>query len=126
MIKLISTKDAPAAIGSYSQAIIANKLIFCSGQIGIDPTTGNLVDGLEKQATQVLNNLKAVLDQAGSGLHKVVKTTVFLKNINDFPKMNEIYGEFFGNHKPARATVEVSNLPKGALVEIEAIAIISK
>ncbi len=122
-MKYINTKNAPAAIGPYSQAIIAEYFVFCSGQIGIDSKTGELVNGIENQTKQVLKNLEAVLKAAGSDLASVVKTTVFLKNISDFPKMNEVYASFFGNHKPSRATVEVSNLPKNALIEIDAIAL---
>lgn len=123
MIKTINTKKAPAAVGPYSQAIEASGFIFCSGQIGLDPKTGNLIGNLEVQTRQVLNNLKEVLKAAGSDLDFVVKTTIYLKNISDFPAVNSIYGEFFKDHKPARATVEVSNIPKGALIEIEAIAV---
>lgn len=101
---------------------MAGNFIFCSGQIGIDPKSGQLVEGVEKQTEQVLKNLEAVLAEAGASLKNIAKTTVYLKNIADFPKMNEVYAKFLGEHKPARATVEVSNLPKGALVEIEAIA----
>ncbi len=123
MFKIIQTKNAPSAIGPYSQAIMVAHFIFCSGQIGIIPKTGRMVEGIEKQTEQVLKNLEAVLTEAGAALKNVVKTTVYLKNIADFPKMNEIYAKFFGENKPARATVEVANLPKGALVEIEAIAV---
>ncbi len=125
-MKYINTKNAPAAIGPYSQAIIANGFVFCAGQIGIDPETGNLVEGLENQTKQVIKNLQAVLKAAGSDLTKVAKTTIFLKDINDFAKVNEIYGSFFTNHKPARGTIGVANLPKGALIEIEAIAVLQK
>jgi len=122
MIKEIFTSKAPKPIGPYSQAIISGNLIFCSGQIGINPDTGELAEGIEAQTKQVLKNLKEILIEAHSSLEKVIKTTIFLKNIADFKKVNEIYGEFFSSHKPARSTVEVSNLPKGALVEIEIIA----
>ena len=123
-MKIISTNKAPAAVGPYSQAIEVNGFVFCSGQIGIDPKTGELVEGIEKQIRQVMENLQAVLDRSGSHLNQVVKTTVFIKNMADYSIFNQIYGEYFKNHKPARATVEVSNLPKGALVEIEIIAVL--
>lgn len=122
-MKYIITKNAPQAIGPYSQAIIAEDFVFCSGQIGIDPKTGELVNGIENQTKQIIENLKAVLNESGSDIDCIVKTTIFLTNINDFAKVNEIYGSFFTKHKPARATVEVSNLPKGALIEIEATAL---
>lgn len=123
MIKTVSTDKAPAAVGPYSQALEVNGFVFCSGQIGIDPKTGNLVDGFENQARQVLSNLKAVLIEAGSDFEHVVKTTVYIKNMNDYPLFNKVYGEYFKNNKPARATVEVSRLPKDCLIEIEAIAV---
>lgn len=123
MTKLIKTDKAPAAIGPYSQAITCKGLLFCSGQIGIDPKTGILVDGIEKQTLQVLKNLQAILHAAGTDLKKVIKTTVYLTDITDFTKVNQIYADFFKDHKPARATVKVSNLPKEALIEIEAIAV---
>lgn len=123
VIKTISTDKAPAAVGPYSQALEVNGFVFCSGQIGIDPKTGNLVDGFENQARQVLSNLKAVLVEAGSDLNHVVKTTVYIKNMNDYPLFNKVYDEYFNDHKPARATVEVSRLPKDCLIEIEAIAV---
>jgi 2-iminobutanoate/2-iminopropanoate deaminase len=125
-IKIINSKKAPAAIGPYSQALIVDKLIFCSGQIGIDPKTSNLVQGIENQTKQILENLKNILEEAGSSLDKVIKTTIFLTNINDFQKVNEIYGQYFSFHKPARSTVCVASLPKGALIEIEAIALREK
>ncbi len=123
MIKTVTTDKAPAAVGPYSQALEVNGFVFCSGQIGIDPKTGNLVDGFENQARQVLSNLKAVLIEAGSDFEHVVKTTVYIKNMNDYPLFNKVYGEYFKNNKPARATVEVSRLPKDCLIEIEAIAV---
>lgn len=122
-MKYIKTNKAPEAIGPYSQAIVAKGFVFCAGQIGIDPKTNSLVDGVENQTRQILKNIEAVLKAAGSSKSNIVKTTVFLKNMADFPKMNEVFASFFGDHKPARATVEVSNLPKGALIEIEAIAL---
>lgn len=121
-MKLVQTKNAPSAIGPYSQAIVVGDLIFCSGQIGIDPKTGELKKGIEEQAKQVLENIMAVLEAAGSNHNQVVKTTIFLTNIADFQKINEIYAAYFGGHKPARSTVEVKNLPKGALIEVEATA----
>jgi len=110
-------------VGPYSQAIEANGFIFCSGQIGIDPEAGALVEGIENQTKQVLNNLKHVLEQAGSGLENVVKSTVYLSDISDYFKMNEIYGQYFTDHKPARAAFAVAGLPLGALVEIEVIVV---
>jgi len=123
MFKIIQTKKAPAAIGPYSQAIRVGNFVFSSGQIGLEPKTGQLVEGIEKQTERAIENLKAILEEAGLSLKNVVKTTVYLKNIADFSQMNEIYSQFFKENKPARATVEVSNLPKGALIEIEAIAV---
>lgn len=122
MIKVINTKNAPEAIGPYSQAVVANGLVFCSGQIGLDPNTGELVTGIENQTRRVMDNLIGVLNAAGTDLSRVVKTTIYLKNISDFPIVNPIYGEYFTTHKPGRATVGVADLPKGALIEIEAIA----
>ena len=123
MQKEIKTEKAPQAIGPYSQAVEANGFIFCSGQIPIDPTTGKLMNGtVEEQTRLVLNNLKAVLEAAGSSLTKVVKCTVFLQDMNDFSKMNAVYGEFFKPPYPARAAVQVVRLPKDVKVEIEAIA----
>ena len=122
-MQVISTSDAPAAIGPYSQAISVGDFIFTSGQIALRPD-GTFVDGnVEEQTKQVVQNLEAVLKEADSSPQKVVKTTIFLANMDDFTKVNEIYGEFFGSHKPARSTVAVKTLPKNALVEIEAIAI---
>jgi len=122
----ISTKNAPAAIGPYSQAVRIGDFIYTSGQVALDPTTGALVEGgIEAQTTRVLENLKAVLEAAELGLETVVKTTVFLKNMGDFAAMNAIYAQYFspdGVVPPARSTVEVARLPKDALVEIEVIA----
>lgn len=123
MIKTISTDKAPAAVGPYSQALVVNGFVFCSGQIGLDPKNNTLADGVENQIKQIMNNLQAVLEASGSDLKHVVKTTVFIKNMSDYPLFNQIYGEFFKDHKPARATVEVSRLPKDCLIEIEAIAV---
>ncbi len=124
MKEIIHTDHAPKAIGPYSQAIKANGLVFASGQIPIDPQTGEFVPGgIEEQTEQVLRNLAAVLEAAGSGLNRVVKTTVFLAYMQEFGAMNEIYGKFFEEEPPARATVEAVSLPRGARVEIEAIAL---
>lgn len=123
-IEIVATKHAPAAIGPYSQAVIAGGLVFCSGQIPLDPGTGEMKGTTVAEQTQrALQNLAAVLDAAGSGLGQVVKTTVFLKNMAAFAEMNAVYEEAFGEHRPARAAVEVSELPRGALVEIEAVAL---
>lgn len=123
MKEIISTENAPGAIGPYSQAIKTDGMIFCSGQIPIDPATGNFVsDGVAKQTEQVLMNLSAVLAAAGASLNDVVKTTVFLADMNDFAEMNEVYGRFFNENKPARATVQAARLPRDAKVEIECIA----
>ncbi|MFN2216587.1 MAG: RidA family protein [Anaerolineales bacterium] len=121
--KVVKAEKAPAAIGPYSQAINSDCFIFTSGQIGVDPATGNFVEGgIEGQTQQVLTNLQFVLEAAGSDLDHVVKTTVFLQDMNDFAKMNAIYEEFFPTNPPARSTVAVASLPKNALVEIETIA----
>lgn len=123
MAEVISTVDAPQAIGPYSQAMKHNGLVFISGQIPFDPATGVLLTGdITEQTLRVLKNLSAILAAAGSSPDKVLKTTVFLKDMNDFAEMNKVYGEFFGNHKPARATVEVSRLPRDVAVEIELVA----
>lgn len=124
MKKEIKTEKAPKAIGPYSQAIEANGFIFASGQIAIDPSSGELSTGsIEEQTRIVLSNLKAVLEASGSSLDKVVKATVFLQDMNDFSRMNAVYGEFFKPPYPARAAVQVARLPKDVKVEIEAIAI---
>jgi len=122
-MKIVTTPNAPAAIGPYSQAIIANGMVFTSGQIALTPEGAFVEGGIEVQTTQVLTNLKAVLEAAGSGLGKVVKTTIFLANMEDFAAVNGLYEAFFGTHKPARSTVAVKTLPKNALVEIEAVAL---
>jgi len=123
--EIISTDKAPAAVGPYSQAVKAGNLLFASGQIPLDPITNELVEGdVQVQTRQVLTNLKALLTAAGASLDKVVKTTVFLTDMNDFPLMNEIYSEFFPSNPPARACVAVSALPKAVSVEVEAIAIL--
>lgn len=121
-MKYIKTTKAPIAVGPYSQAIVSNGFVFCSGQIGIDPATNELVEGLEKQTHQVLKNLSEVLKASNSSLEHVVKATIYLSDIANYSKMNEIYGEYFSNHKPARAAFAVAALPKGALIEIEAVA----
>ncbi|MDO8497773.1 MAG: RidA family protein [bacterium] len=121
-MKYIHTDKAPKTVGPYSQAIEAEGLIFCSGQIGLD-SKGNLFEGTIPQLNQIMRNIEEVLKAAGSSLSKVIKTTIFLKNISEFQQVNEAYGTYFSTHKPARSTVEVSNLPKGALIEIEAIAV---
>ena len=124
--KIVSTEKAPKAIGPYSQAIRIENLVFTAGQVGFDPATMDFVEGgIEAQTRQVLTNLKQVLEAADSGLKFVVKTTVFLKDMNDFAAMNAVYAEFFPENPPARSTVAVASLPKGALVEIECIALIS-
>lgn len=118
----VSTSSAPAAIGPYSQAIVADGTVYCAGQIGLDPATGELVEGLEAQAERALRNLTAVLDAAGATLADVVKTTIFLADMDDFTAVNAIYGTFMPDPPPARSTIAVVGLPKGALVEVEAIA----
>jgi 2-iminobutanoate/2-iminopropanoate deaminase len=121
--EIIMTEDAPAAIGPYSQAVKYGNLIFTSGALGVDPKTGAFVDGgIQAQTKQCLENLKAVLQASGSSLGNVLKATVFIKDMNDFPKINEIYGEYFTKEQPGRSCVEVARLPKDALIEIEAIA----
>jgi 2-iminobutanoate/2-iminopropanoate deaminase len=123
--KIIYTDKAPKAIGPYSQAVRTESLVFTAGQVGIDPATGELAQGgIEAQTRQVLGNLQHVLLAADSGLNFVVKTTVFLTDMNDFAAMNAIYAEFFAENPPARSTIAVSALPKGALVEIEAVAML--
>lgn len=124
-METVSTENAPGAIGPYSQAVKTGNLVFCSGQIPIDPATGNFVsDDVAEQTEQVLKNLSAVLEAAGTDLNKVVKTTVFLADMNDFAAMNEVYAKFFDTNKPARATVQAARLPRDARVEIECIAVI--
>jgi len=124
MRSVISTKDAPKAIGPYSQAIKANGFIFVSGQVAIDPATQQVITGdVSAQTDRVLRNLSAILETAGSGLGKVVRATVFLKNMSEFGAMNEVYGKYFNTAPPARSTVEVARLPKDVLVEIDVIAL---
>lgn len=121
--EVVRTAGAPAAIGPYSQAVRAGGLLFCSGQIPLDPSTGNLINGgIEAQAERVLSNLEAVLIAGGETLRSVVKTTVYLVDLGDFPAMNGIYGKFFPEDPPARVTVQVVKLPAGARVEIDAVA----
>ncbi|CAG0968556.1 aminoacrylate peracid reductase [Planctomycetaceae bacterium] len=123
-IKPVSTDNAPKAIGPYSQAVSAIGLIFCSGQIALDPKSGNIVGATAaEQATQVMKNLAAVLEAGGSKLSLVVKTTIFLKSMADFAAVNEIYAKAMGDHRPARATIEAARLPKDALVEIDCVAL---
>lgn len=126
MIKeIITTEKAPAAIGPYSQAVKYGNLVFTSGALGLDPVTGAFpAGGIEAQAKQCLENLKAVLEASGSRVENVLKTTVFIKDMNDFPKVNELYGQYFTKEQPGRSCVEVARLPKDALIEIEAIAFI--
>lgn len=122
--EIISTPNAPAAIGPYSQAVRWNGLLFCSGQIPLDPATGELVEGgVTKQTSRVLDNLKAVLEASGSSLGQVLKTTVFMKDLSEFAAMNEVYSHYFGENPPARATVEASRLPRDVRVEIECVAV---
>lgn len=122
MKEIISTKNAPGAIGPYSQAVRAGSLVFVSGQLGMDPETGALADGVCAQAKQALSNAKAILSSAGLSMENVVKTTVFLKDMADFAAVNEIYASFFTGDYPARSAVQVGALPKGGLVEVELIA----
>lgn len=123
MKQVIHTDKAPAAIGPYSQAVQVGQLLFTSGQVPIDPETGAIVEGgIQEQARQSLNNIKAILNAAGTNMGAVVKTTVFLQDMNDFAAMNEVYAQFFQEPYPARSAVQVGRLPKDALVEIEAIA----
>lgn len=124
-METVSTDNAPGAIGPYSQAVKTGNLVFCSGQIPIDPATGEFVsNNVAEQTEQVLKNLSAVLEAAGANLDKVVKTTVFLADMNDFTAMNEVYARYFAENKPARATVQAARLPRDARVEIECIAVV--
>ncbi|ABY94522.1 MULTISPECIES: RidA family protein [Thermoanaerobacter] len=123
MKTIINTDAAPKAIGPYSQAIMVDGFLYTSGQIAIDPATGELVEGgIEAQTERVLENIKAILKAAGMDLNNVIKTTVFVTNMGDFAKINEIYGRYFKDNPPARSLVEVKSLPKGALIEIEVVA----
>lgn len=121
-MKIISTKKAPGAIGPYSQATIVGDTIYTSGQIPVNPETGEIEEGITKQAHQSLKNVKAILEEAGTNMDKVFKTTVFIKDMNDFAGLNEVYATYFGENPPARSCVEVARLPKDVLVEIEVIA----
>lgn len=124
-LKRIQTENAPAAIGPYSQAIVHRGIVYTAGQIALDPATGELVSGgIAEQTEQVFRNLKAVLEAAGASLGSVIKTTVFLKDMGEFTAMNEIYGRHFGDHRPARSTVQAAKLPKDCSVEIEVIAVV--
>ncbi len=123
MKKIISTSDAPAAIGPYSQAIRAGSTVYCSGQIPLDPKTGQIISGgIDAQTRRVLDNIRALLKAEGLGFENIVKTTIFLTNLGDFQTVNEVYGSYFKSQPPARSTVQVSALPKGANIEIEVIA----
>ena len=121
MKKFIAEKG-PKAVGPYSHAVQVGDLIFCSGMVGSDPETGELKEGVEAQALRALENMKIVLEDAGYSINDVAKTIVFLDNMDDFEKINKVYGDFFGEHKPARSCVEVARLPKGALFEVECVA----
>ncbi|MBR7796702.1 reactive intermediate/imine deaminase [Agaribacter marinus] len=121
MVKAIHTEQAPAALGPYSQAIEAGDFLYVSGQIGIDPVSGNVVNGIEGQTKQVLENIKAILQEAGTDFSKAVKFTIYLKSMTDFATINEIYGSYLTEPYPARATIEVSKLPKDVLVEMDVI-----
>ena len=124
-LKIVQTDKAPAAIGPYSQGVVANGFLFTAGQIALDPATGQVVQGdVVAQAEQVMRNLAAVLATAGASWKDVVKTTVFLHDMNEFPRVNEVYGKVLGDARPARSTVQVSGLPRGVLVEIEAVVAI--
>ncbi len=124
-MKFVQTKNAPSAIGPYSQAVVANGMVYTSGQIALTPEGVMLEDDVVLQTKQVLSNLEAVLNEAGSSMSQVVKTTIFIASMDDFGVINEIYEEAFGSHKPARATVAVKTLPKNALVEIDAVALVN-
>lgn len=120
--KIITTDKAPAAIGPYSQAIEAGGFVFASGQIPVDPATGNIPDGIEAQAKQALTNVKNLMEASGLSMDNIVKTSVFIKDMNDFAKVNEVYASFFESDFPARSCVEVARLPKDVLIEVEVIA----
>lgn len=122
-LDFISTNKAPAAVGPYSQGIKAANLIFTSGQLPMDPKTGQIIDGnIEEMTNQCLVNVEEILKEAGAGIKNIIKVNIYVTNIEDFPRINEAYAKFFGDHKPARALVEVSNLPKAGKIEIEVIA----
>jgi 2-iminobutanoate/2-iminopropanoate deaminase len=123
--KAVKTERAPAPVGPYEQAVIAGEIVFLSGQIGLDPSTGKMVGGgVPEQTARAIENLKAVLEAAGSSMSKVVRAGVYLSDMSDFGKMNEVYSKYFGDSKPARSAIAVKGLPAGALVEIDAIAIL--
>lgn len=124
MIEFVQTNKAPSAIGPYSQAVVANGMVFTSGQIALTPDGVMLENDVTVQTKQVLKNLQAVLEEAGASMQSVIKTTIFLDSMDDFATVNEIYAEAFGSHKPARSTVAVKTLPKNALVEIDAVALV--
>lgn len=121
--KIVATASAPAAVGPYSQAVQVGNLVFTAGQLGLDPQSGRLVEGVEDQARQALANIAAILAEAGSGLDQVIKTTIFLQDMADFARVNAVYGQAFNDAPPARSTVAVAALPLGGLVEIEAVAL---
>lgn len=125
-IKIVQSSNAPAAVGPYSQALIYGDFVYCSGQIGINPKDNTVVVGLENQTHQIFTNIKAVLIASKSRLDLILKTTIYLSDMNNYAKVNEIYGSYFAKHKPARVTVEVSRLPKDVLIEIDAIAVVKK
>lgn len=125
--RIIQTQSAPAAIGPYSQGVVANGLLFTAGQIALDPATGEIVKGdVTAQTSRVLANLQAILDAAGASWGDVVKTTVYLHDMSDFPRMNEVYGRVLGEARPARSTVAVAGLPRGVLVEIDAVVVVKQ
>jgi 2-iminobutanoate/2-iminopropanoate deaminase len=125
-LQFVSTSGAPKAIGPYSQGVTVSGFLFTAGQVALDPASGELVSGgIAEQTTRALENLRAILKEAGTSFSQVVKTTVFLVDMADFSAMNEVYGRVFGNHRPARSTVAVAALPRGARVEIEVIAVVS-
>jgi len=125
-LRYVATDDAPKAIGPYSQGVVANGFLYTAGQIALDPATGDIVSGdVKAQTDRVMRNLAAILQSAGTGLGRVVKTTVFLADMADFPAMNEVYAKHFGEHRPARSTVAVRTLPKNVLVEIDVVALAS-
>lgn len=123
-MKAINTEKAPAAVGAYVQAIATDNLIFTSGQLPLDPATGELESDIKKATKRALENIKAIVEEAGSSVDKIIKCNVFLDKIEDFAAFNQVYEEFFGDHKPARSALEVANIPKGAVIEIEAIALL--
>ena len=124
-VRIVHTEDAPAAIGPYSQAVVAGNFLFTAGQIAIDPATGQIVQGdVTAQTERVMRNLAAVLENAGATWADVVKTTVYLQDMADFPRVNEVYGRVMGDARPARSTVQVAGLPRGVLVEIDAVALV--